>query len=159
MIFKQMKRMEKVRRIIIHHSESEFGSAKQFHDWHRSNDWAGIGYHYVICNGDGGDDGEKQIGRLTFWQGAHCRGNNSDSVGVVLVGSFMDKYPTDLQMNSLIELLATECFIHKLDPTGDYALKPGKIISAHRDWNSTDCPGDKLYSLIADVRKEVGLKL
>ena len=159
MIFKQMKRMEKVRRIILHHSESDFGSAKQFHDWHRANGWAGIGYHYVIGNGDGADEGEKQIGRLTFWQGAHCKGNNADSVGVVLVGSFTNKYPSELQIQSLIELLATECFIHKLDPTGDYALKPGKIISAHRDWTATDCPGNKFYELIGAIRKQVGDKL
>ncbi len=159
MIFKPMRRMEKARRIILHHSESDFGSAKVFHDWHRAKGWAGIGYHYVIGNGDGADDGEKQIGRLTFYQGAHCKGNNSDSIGVVLVGSFTNHYPTDAQMESLIQLLTTECFIHKIDPNGKYALAEGLNISGHRDWGSTSCPGDKFYPLIAEVRKQVGLAL
>ena len=153
MKFKPMQRMHRAKRIIIHHSESDFGSAKQFHDWHLARGWAGIGYHYVIGNGNGADDGEIQIGRLTIYQGAHCRDNNSDSIGVCLVGSFTSKYPSKEQMRSLIELLTMLCHVHKID------LNHGLNISGHRDWNSTDCPGNKLYKLIEGIRTEVGHKI
>jgi len=159
MEFKTMRRLDKVRRIIIHHSSSDFGSAEEFHKWHRARGWSGIGYHYVIGNGEGAGDGEIQIGRLSLYQGAQCKSNNSDSIGVVLVGSFNNKYPTDEQMKSLIELLATLCFVHKIDPTGRYALKGGFKVSGHRDWNQTDCPGNKFYKLLPEIRKQIAVKL
>ena len=151
--FKPMRRMDKVRRIIVHHSSSDTGSARQFHDWHLARGWAGVGYHYVIGNGDGAGDGEIQIGRLALYQGAHCRGHNDDSIGICLVGSFVSRYPSEAQMKALIELLATLCHIYKLDPLS------GLHISGHKDWNDTDCPGKKLYRLQPRVREQVADKL
>ena len=43
--------------------------------------WDGIGYHYVI-----GRDGRCEAGRPEFWQGAHVRGINDQSLGVCLIG-------------------------------------------------------------------------
>ena len=153
MNFGNMKRMQKVRRIIIHHSSSDFGSALQFHDWHKKRGWAGIGYHYVIGNGEGAEDGEIQIGRLALYQGAHCRGENNDSLGICIIGTFNNKYPSDAQMKALVSLLATLCYVYKIDPLSE------KRISGHRDWNNTDCPGNKFYRLLPDIIKQVANKL
>ncbi len=150
MKFKAMRRMKRVKRIIVHHSESDFGSAKQFHDWHLAKGWAGVGYHFVIGNGNGADDGEIQIGRLALYQGAHCRGQNSDSIGICLVGSFTSRHPSEKQLAALEHLIATLCDAYKLDPNGE------AVITGHRDWNETSCPGDMFYSLLPAIRTRVG---
>ena len=150
MVFKPMQSMKKVRRIIVHHSESDFGSAKQFHDWHRAKGWAGVGYHFVIGNGSGADDGEVQVGRLPIYQGAHCLGENSDSIGICLVGSFTNRYPTDEQVKALELLLTWLCHAYKLDPNRE------GVITGHRDWLATSCPGSKFYELLPSIRKRVG---
>ena len=43
--------------------------------------WDGIGYHYVI-----GRDGRCEAGRPEYWQGAHVKGINNQSLGVRLIG-------------------------------------------------------------------------
>ena len=43
--------MRKIKRIIIHCSDSEFGDAKLIDSWHKQKGWKGIGYHYCLTNG------------------------------------------------------------------------------------------------------------
>ena len=86
--------MKEIKKIIIHCSDSDFGSASVIDEWHKARGWDGIGYHYVITNGvqescrkyKGSDDGIIQDGRNVEKQGAHVRGHNSDSIGVCLIG-------------------------------------------------------------------------
>jgi len=86
--------MKEIKKIIIHCSDSDFGSASIIDEWHKARGWDGIGYHYVITNGvqescrkyKGSDDGVIQDGRNVEKQGAHVRGHNSDSLGVCLIG-------------------------------------------------------------------------
>ena len=86
--------MKEIKKIIIHCSDSEFGSASVIDGWHKARGWDGIGYHYVITNGiqescrkyKGSDDGIIQDGRNVEKQGAHVRGHNSDSIGICLIG-------------------------------------------------------------------------
>ena len=73
--------------------------------------------------------------------------------GICLVGSFMNKYPTDAQIESLKELLTSLCHVHKIDPLID------DNIAGHNHWNETDCPGKKLSSLLPEIRKQVANKL
>jgi len=86
--------MKEIKKIIIHCSDSDFGSASVIDEWHKERGWDGIGYHYVITNGaqnscrpyKGSDDGIIQDGRNVEKQGAHVRGHNSDSIGICLIG-------------------------------------------------------------------------
>ena len=86
--------MKEIKKIIIHCSDSEVGSASVIDGWHKARGWDGIGYHYVITNGiqdscrpyKGSDDGIIQDGRNVEKQGAHVRGHNSDSIGICLIG-------------------------------------------------------------------------
>ena len=110
--------MRKIKKLIIHCSDSSFGDAALVRRWHiqpkmpdeiaekirnkelpksvarnYGNAWRDIGYHYVVLNGyrKGGeyrpeDDGLIEPGRPIEEKGAHCRGHNSDSVGVCLIG-------------------------------------------------------------------------
>ena len=64
--------------------------------WHKKNGWNGIGYHYVIRR-----TGEIEGGRPTDEVGAHCKGENHDSIGVCYVGT---RWPTQEQVKALVRL-------------------------------------------------------
>ncbi len=133
----------------MHHSSTASGSAAIFHKAHLRRGWQnGLGYHFVICNGRGGRDGEIQVGPRWTRQltGAHT-GNtpqnlyNRAGIGISLVGNFMTAKPTAAQLRSLERLgvyLASTCNI------------PATRILAHSDapGAKTDCCGDHLYRLL-----------
>lgn len=128
--------------IIIHHVGVPDGdtSAEAIHSAHLSNGWAGIGYHYVIRQ-----DGTIERGRPLVTVGAHAYMNNIYTVGVCLSGNFEDEYPTDAQIDSLVELLASLCRIYHLAPS-EYT------IMGHMDVNSdTLCPGEHLYEIMPSI--------
>lgn len=76
--------MRKINRIIIHCTATPEGrdhTAKEIDRWHREKGWASIGYHFVIRL-----DGTVENGRPVEKVGAHVKGHNSDSIGIVYVG-------------------------------------------------------------------------
>ena len=94
---------------VIHHSASEKGSAEIFHREHKARGWEGLGYHFVIGNGNGSGDGQVEAGyRWTKQErGAHA-GNieyNEHGIGICLVGNFEETRPTPKQMESLRKLV------------------------------------------------------
>lgn len=130
--------METVRRIVVHHSATDSGSAALFRLLHRAvNGWSDVGYHFVIGNGNGSPDGHVEKGRKLPYRGAHARGGNEDSIGICLVGNFNTGKPTALQMESLGRLLTKLMEQYSIEPSG---------ISIHRlvKGSSTQCPGRNL---------------
>jgi hypothetical protein len=98
--------------IVVHHSASPVGSAEVFHRQHLARGWDELGYHFVICNGRGGGDGQVQVGPRWAKQkhGAHCGGTpgneyNEHGIGICLVGDFTNTLPTAAQMKSFRELV------------------------------------------------------
>jgi N-acetylmuramoyl-L-alanine amidase len=76
--------MRQINRIIIHCTATPEGrdhTAKEIDRWHKAQGWSGIGYHYVIRL-----DGTVESGRPIDKVGAHVKGHNADSIGVVYVG-------------------------------------------------------------------------
>ena len=127
--------------IVIHHSAGDAGSEAAFDRYHRvKRHWQGVGYDFVIGNGNGSPDGKVEV---TFrWEdqitGAHARsaGNeyNRYGIGICLVGNFEKDYPTARQMEALVGLvnyLQGRCGI------------PTRNIMGHREVPdaSTKCPG------------------
>lgn len=99
--------------IVIHHSATRKGSTAVFNKWHMTDKhWNGIGYDFVIGNGNGSVDGEVEV---TFrWRrqiaGAHCGGTprnwaNEQGIGICLVGDFTRTSPSRRQMQSLVRLI------------------------------------------------------
>lgn len=90
----------KIRYLVVHCSASpnnrEF-TAADIHGWHIERGWVGIGYHAVIQR-----DGTIEAGRPIYWQGAHVKGYNHESLGVCLIGK--DTF-TSAQYHSLYEVL------------------------------------------------------
>lgn len=86
--------MREIKKIIMHCSDSEWGSADVIDRWHKERGWTEIGYHYVITNGRRIDsrnysqdyDGRIESGREVTKTGAHAKGHNADSIGVCLIG-------------------------------------------------------------------------
>lgn len=81
--------------IIVHTSDSPYGSVELIREWHLARGWKDIGYHYVVTNGhkrtSRGDakvyeNGMIRHGREENATGAHARGYNARSIGVCLIG-------------------------------------------------------------------------
>lgn len=128
--------------IVLHHSATSGGSVASIDAVHRQqkdaagNPWLGIGYHFVVGNGQNMGDGEVQS---TFrWQqqlaGAHAgnRDHNAHGIGICLIGNFEDTPPTEKQLASLADLLATL--------SSRYAISPDRVLR-HQDVHATLCPG------------------
>lgn len=134
--------------IVIHHVGVPSGdtSAEAIHKAHLAKGWAGIGYHYVIRK-----DGTIERGRPLAAVGAHAQGHNYDTIGINVTGNFDTERPTPEQIDSLERLLAFLCRIYDIE-TGV------TTIEGHRDVNATDCPGDNLYRLMPQIRRDVKVR-
>jgi hypothetical protein len=128
--------------IVLHHTATGRGSVESIHETHlknkdkNGNPWQGIGYHFVIGNGDGMGDGEIEP---TFrWRqqlaGAHAGVNdyNQQGVGVVLVGDFEQHHPTAAQLQAVKRLVGAL--------SRDFGIPADRVIG-HGDVKATECPG------------------
>jgi len=119
--------MRSIKHIVVHCSatiEGKHFTARDIDRWHRRRGWKGIGYHYVIRL-----DGTIEEGRPEWKIGAHVRGKNRHSIGVVYIGGIDKKLVpkdtrTEAQKQALKDLLK--------------ALKqkyPSAQILGHRDFS------------------------
>lgn len=130
------------RYIVLHHSDSESGSLESLESLHRQRrdqfgmPWEGIGYHFVVGNGQGMLDG--RVVSTYRWRqqlhGAHTRSprHNRRGIGICLIGDFELQAPTPRQLAStrkLIETLVTRFDIARHD------------VLRHSDVAATRCPG------------------
>ncbi len=127
--------------IVIHHSATARGNAEEFNRMHLAKGWDGLGYHFVIDNGNGGPDGKVEVGprwQVQKW-GAHAGGTpdnayNNYGIGVCLVGDFTDHNPSDAQLASLNRL------VRYLMQT--YNIPASRVIGHREAPNAkTECPG------------------
>lgn len=130
--------MRKINKIIIHCSATKADqdiNAAIIRSWHKAapRKWSDIGYHFVIKR-----DGTIEAGRPLERSGAHCKGHNSNSIGICLVGGLNgaggpENNFTDTQFNSLKLLVDGLCFkfgITEVKGHRDYSPdknKDGKI--------------------------------
>lgn len=139
--------------IVLHHTASKKGSVESIHESHlkrkdkNGNSWLGIGYHFVIGNGAGMEDGNIEP---TFrWRqqlhGAHAgnKEKNQHGIGIVLIGNFEEEPPTPRQVEAVKRL------VNSLKQ--EYGIPSDKVI-AHSDVKATACPG-KFFPV-----SEIGLK-
>lgn len=98
--------------IVIHDSGSAMGSPASLDAQARSMNLRGLGYHFVIGNGNGIDDGELFVGARWLQQaaGAHAAGAQGDyynrhSVGICLIGDGNRNRFTPAQMRRLVQVI------------------------------------------------------
>lgn len=145
----------RVRRIILHHSatrDSGTVSWNAMRRWHVNHEgWDDIGYHLgfeaIADPWTGKLTYEGLVGRPLHEEGAHAKGHNGDSIGVVFVGDYTMEPPPDEMLLYAARHLAGLCHVLDLEP--DH-----KTIFAHRALDATECPGAKfpLGALIEMVK-------
>ena len=119
--------MRKIKDIVIHCTATKEGvdiGFKQIDQWHKKRGWKGCGYHYIVRI-----DGTVEVGRPDKEQGAHVKGFNRNSIGVVYVGGLdanmrAKDTRTEEQKKELI------CLVENLK-----ANYPGAKVSGHRDFS------------------------
>ena len=117
-----------IKYLVVHCSASPQGrgdNAETIHRWHRERGWDGIGYHRVIL-----ENGNTEHGRPCYWNGAHVRGHNHESIGVCLIGEGGDA--TEQQLDSLRMVIGDLLDEH-----------PSATVVGHCDLDSNkpNCPG------------------
>jgi hypothetical protein len=130
------------RYIIMHHSGTIHGSVESIDADHRQrtddrgHPWLGIGYHFVIGNGDDMPDGE--VVPTFRWRqqlaGAHAGEtvHNAEGIGVCVIGDCQSTPPTPRQLESLKQLIGMLSERYQIPPSG---------VIGHSDVKATDCPG------------------
>ena len=138
--------------IVIHHSATDDdGYAlnwRGIRDWHvQHNGWRDIGYHFGIEKVQGSY--EVLVGRMINEVGAHTRGLNSQSLGVVLLGDYDTYEPDPEGWKVLVRLVRSLAEIfdipadHIIGHREVNVLIEKNIISSKYRVRKT-CPGQKL---------------
>ncbi|MCA1801813.1 MAG: N-acetylmuramoyl-L-alanine amidase [Rhodothermaceae bacterium] len=87
--------------------------------------------------------------------GAHVSQQNSYLMGICVIGDYTSDVPSDAARISLHEMLAWKASDRNIDPLGR-SLKSGfgmqDNIAGHRDYMSTDCPGNSFHPQLPSVR-------
>ena len=134
--------------VIIHHSVIDEGddidTLLDIQNSHRnSRGWADVAYHYLV-----GQSGVIYEGRDVNVRGTHVANFNTGSVGICLLGNFMNIAPTAPQIDSVRHL--TQWLAQELQLTH---------LAGHRDFNDgTQCPGDNLFIYLDDFAQASGLE-
>lgn len=136
--------------IVIHHSATPSGNAEKFDKMHKQRGWdRGLGYDFVIGNGNGSSNGEIEIGSRWIKQidGAHAGSKeyNKYGIGICLVGNFQEERPTYSQIISLIALI---------NYLQDHYHIPLENVILHRHIKNTECPGGKFpfFEVLSNIR-------
>ncbi|MDQ7025192.1 MAG: peptidoglycan recognition family protein [Anaerolineae bacterium] len=134
---------------IIHHAafyeETDLRTVKAIQDLHRiDRGWADVAYHFMV-----GRTGVIYEGRDWTVRGTHVASYNTGSLGVCLLGNFMNQHPTDAQIASTRRLLIWVAYRLQLSH-----------IAAHRTFNAlTQCPGDNLFSRLPEFAAAANLQI
>lgn len=125
--------------IVIHHSASIQGSLESVTRQHELQGLNGLGYHFLIGNGNGAENGELLVGYR--WQGqhpgAHVAGPmseqyNATKIGICLIGDGDSRGFTPEQLSTLMQL------VRGLQEEFGIA---DEAVELHRDVWSTSSPG------------------
>ncbi len=93
------------RRIVVHHSGQSAGNAQSLGKLHQQLGYGSLGYHFVIGNGQGAEDGVVQVGYR--WVNQIDGQYAPASVSVCLVGNGDRRSPTGSQLDQLVRLVNT----------------------------------------------------
>lgn len=135
--------------VVIHHSafyeDNDINTLLEVQTAHRNQrDWADIGYHFLV-----GQNGLIYEGRDWHVRGTHVEIFNTGSLGICLLGNFMQEAPNLNQLNSTLALINWTS--ERLQLTH---------IASHRDFNPrTQCPGDNLFPYIEQFASASGLTI
>lgn len=161
---------------IVHHTDNNnsYSQAdapamvRAIYRYHRfSLDYDDIAYNFLVDRF--GTIYEGRYGGMTLpLTAAHSEGMNYKTTGIALIGTFQYAYPAGAMTVALEKLLAWKLDLHHIPASGTVPmtssgsakLSKGQVvqlnrISGHRDVQSTDCPGNRLYGMLTNIRTTV----
>lgn len=144
--------MRRIDYIIIHHWGLVSATMQSVRNRHVEElGWEDVGYNFFIGNGNGVPDGEIVKGRPIEKGSCQCRGFNSRSISVCMIGNFDRYYPSKMQWKSLVSLLKKLSAEHSV---------PADCVIGHREAYKLlgmeperSCPGWKID--LDRLRKEI----
>ena len=139
----------KVDEIILHCTatpEGEDYTVEQIRQMHLARGFSDIGYHFLI-----GRDGKVHAGRPTAIAGAHCKGHNTRSIGISIVGGcpprttpgWRDKSKdtrTPAQEAALVKLVKEQLKQY-----------PGATVHGHNEFANKACPSFNVKTWLTKV--------
>ncbi len=152
-------------KLIVHHTASgnttdysqgrAFALARSIQQSHFSRGWIDSGQQFTISRGGFVMEGRHNSlpvlrGGTQHVLGAHCSGVNESSIGIENEGTYTAEGPPAALYEQLVAMSAYIC--------QQYAI-PVSQIYGHRDFVSTSCPGDVLYSMLPRLRSDVAARL
>jgi hypothetical protein len=150
---------EKITKFIIHHTATDTKkgeSMQDVKDIYRSHaigrGWGDIGYNYLIDEAgkiyEGRYGGEGVVG-------GHSGIANIGSIGIAVLGTYGNTKVPKKVVNALVQLIAEKAKLHNVTPEAysDFRGEVSQNVIGHRDVGATECPGDKLETLLPIIAK------
>ncbi len=122
----------KIDKIIIHCSATKPNQActvELIDQWHKARGFDQIGYHYVIYQ-----DGSLHEGRPVSKVGAHCVGQNTNSIGICYVGG-LDMYGNAKDTRTEAQKKTLKKVVNQLKQTF-----PNATVHGHNEFANKACP-------------------
>jgi hypothetical protein len=137
-------------RITLHHSDTRQSTdlaqtlqeVRFIQDFHMNGrGWNDIGYHFLIDAA-----GHVIEGRPEGVVGAHVENQNTGNIGIVMLGTYHPPKNDPVTKAQLDAFEAVASYI-----VAKYGVNPDTL-KGHRDYKSTDCPGDELYAMLPELK-------
>jgi len=172
-------------KVIVHHTadgaitdgtqESYARLVRSIYYYHAvTRDWGDIAYNFLIdplgniYEGRYSDSDENTpMGEDAYGNGVvggHTYNYNTATVGIAVLGTYVSQDISAAARASVEELLAYVVKRHGIDPTGSGPYySPFNTnstiqtwnIAGHRDYGSTDCPGQAFYTTLPIIRQDI----
>ncbi|WP_051065494.1 peptidoglycan recognition protein family protein [Nocardiopsis potens] len=151
--------------IVVHHTatanstdhslEHAFSLSRAIQNFHMdTNGWDDTGQQLTISRGghimEGRNSSLPAVRAGDHVVGAHVANYNGVAVGIENEGTYTSAQPTGALYDALVETCAWLCSAY---------ARPVSAIIGHRDLNATACPGDVLYGMLPQLRRDVGALL
>ena len=124
--------MRGINKIIIHCSATTPGmdiGVDEIRRWHMDRGWDDVGYHRIIRR-----DGTLENGRPIDVIGAHALGQNTDSIGVCLIGG------VDYRQDPDCNYTAAQWTILEAEVSMLQVEYGPLTVHGHREFSDKDCP-------------------
>ena len=133
--------MREINKIIVHCSASDnpaHDNIDTIRQWHVERGFHGIGYHYFIDS-----QGKVFDGRPLEDKGAHCEGQNFDSIGICLHGEHAFN---DRQFKALYRIVNNLC--------DAFSLTLKDVFSHNHFNNKKTCPNFAVGAILERINEE-----
>ncbi|MDJ0342668.1 N-acetylmuramoyl-L-alanine amidase [Streptomyces sp. H10-C2] len=153
-------------KVIVHHTATDnvtdysqahaYALARAMQTYQMDTEhWIDTGQHFTISRGAYITEGRHNslstlVAGTQHVESAHCTAQNTVAIGIENEGTYSTVDPRSAQYAVLVDLITYICT--------QYGLRAYQIYG-HRDFNNTECPGDHLYALIPQLRRDVAARI